>query len=292
MDDLIDRRAVGGEFRYFDQEKSLYGLLDYDIHYGELGIFAIQGNWTLSDQTRLYMNLDVRKSPLLQTSSAIRGYNDPLLFSQTPQVIEPVESIEELLDFETEDDIYTRAEELTSETRTLQFGASRPLTETLQISGDITITNTLGTPQQGTIDPVTDITSHDYVAEVEDTGNEYFYSLQLIKNDLLKQGDIGIFSFRYYDTQNSDTLRLGVSSRYPITNVWRINPRFDVSYRKRNDTNDTRLTLSPYLRMDYRLRRNFTLEFEGGIDWYEDENDGETSKTTDYFILGGYRWDF
>ncbi len=292
VDGLVDRQAVGGEFRYFDQEKSLFGLVDYDIHYGALDIFALQGNWTLADKTRLYMNLDYRKSPLLQTSNAIRNYYDPDLFNLTPQVIDPIESIEELLKFETEDDIYTRAEKLTAETTTVQFGASRPLSESLQISGDITITSTKGTPQQGTIDAITGITSHDYVAAVEDTGNEYYYNFQLIKNDLLKPGDIGILNLRYYDTSTSNTLRLGVSSRYPITNVWRVNPRIDVAYRKRTDNDDTRLTVSPYLRMDYRLRRSFTLDFEGGFDWYKEENDLETTKFTDYFFIAGYRWDF
>ncbi len=292
VDDLVDRQAVGGEIRYFDQEKSLYGLVDYDVQYGALDILAVQGNWTLADKTRLYMNFDYRKTPLLQTSNALRSYYDPVLYAQTPQVIEPVESIEDLLKYETEDDIYTRAEELTADTTTLQFGASRPLSDTLQISGDLTITSTKGTPQQGTIDDATGISSYDYVAATEDTGSEYYYNFQLIKNDLLKQGDIGILTLRYYDTSNADTIRLGVSSRYPVTNVWRVNPRFDVTYRKRNDVDSTRLTVSPYLRMDYRLRKNFTLEFEGGIDWYKEETDLENTTFTDYFFLAGYRWDF
>jgi hypothetical protein len=292
VDDLVDRQAIGGEFRYFDQEKSLFGLLDYDIHYGALDILSLQGNWTLAGKTRLYMNLDYRKSPLLQTSNAIRSYFDPDLFALSPQVIEPVESIEDLLEFETEDDIYTRAEELSAETTMLQIGASHPLSESLTISGDVTINNTKGTQQQGTIDDTTGISSHDYVAAVDDSGNEYYFNFQLIKNDLLKPGDIGIFSMRYYDTSTSNTLRLGVSSRYPITNVWRINPRIDLSYRKRTDNDDTRLTVSPYLRMDYRLRRNFTFEFDGGLDWYKVDDDVGTSKFTDYFFIAGYRWDF
>jgi hypothetical protein len=238
------------------------------------------------------MNLDYRKSPLLQTSNATRSYFDPDLFAQTPQVIEPIESIEELLEFETGEAIYTRAEEMTSDTTTFQIGVSRPLSESLSISGDVTITNTKGTPQQGSVDETTGLTSHDYVAAVEDTGNEYFYNFQIVKNDLLKPGDIGILSMRYYDTSTSNTLRLGVSSRYPITNVWRINPRLDIAYRKRTDNDDTRLTVSPYLRMDYRLRRSFTFEFEGGFDWYKVEDDVGTSKFTDYFFIAGYRWDF
>ncbi|MEJ2455558.1 MAG: tetratricopeptide repeat protein [Candidatus Thiodiazotropha sp.] len=298
VDGLVDRQAVGGEFRYFDQEKSLFGLVDYDTHYGALDIFALQGNWTLSDKTRVYMNLDYRKSPLLQTSNAIRNYFDPVQYDLS--IFDPVDSIEELLKFQNEDYIYSRAEDLTGDTTTLTFGASQQLSSTLQITGDVTITNTKGTPQQGddaeldptTPDPTDTRNSNDFIAAVEDTGNEYYYNFQLIKNDLLKPGDIGIFNLRYYDTSTSNTLRLGVSSRYPITNVWRVNPRIDVSYRKRTDNDDTRLMVSPYLRMDYRLRRSFTLEFEGGFDWYKEENDLETTKFTDYFFIAGYRWDF
>jgi TolA-binding protein len=292
VDSLTDRRAVGGEFRYFDKQKSLYGLLDYDINFGALNIFALQGNWTLADKTRVYMNLNYRTSPLLRTSNALRSYYDPDLYAQTPQVLDQVESIDELLQFESEDAIYSRAEALTAETQSLQIGASRPLSPSLQINGDITITNTSDTPQQGTIDEATQESSHDYIAAVPGTGTEYYLNLQLIKNDLLKEGDIGILNFRYDDTSNANTLRLGASSRYPISNLWRINSRVDLAYRKRSDTGNTKLTLSPHMRMDYRLRKNITLEFEGGIDWSKEENDLESGNYTNYFFTAGYRWNF
>ncbi len=293
VDGLVDRRAVGGEFRYFEKGKSLYGLLDYDIHFGAINIFALQGNWTLADKTRVYMNLNYRTSPLLQTSNAARNYYEPNLFSQTPnQVLDPVETIEELLQFESEDAIFRRAEELTAETQSLQLGATRPLTPSLQINGDITISSTSGTPQQGTIDEVTQVSSNDYIAAVPDTGTDYYLNVQLIKTDLLKKGDIGILDFRYYDAGNSNTMRLGASSRYPISNLWRINSRVDLSYRKRTDTGDTKLTFSPHIRMDYRLRKNITLELEGGFDWNTDKNDLESNKYSNYYFIAGYRWNF
>ncbi|MCU7853899.1 MAG: hypothetical protein KZQ80_16995 [Candidatus Thiodiazotropha sp. (ex Monitilora ramsayi)] len=297
VDDLIDRRAVGGELRYFDANKSLFGILDYDIHFGALNIFSLQGNWTLADKTRLYSNIDYRKSPLLLTSGAVRSYLDPVLYDA--DITRQVESIEEMLKFETEDSIYQRAEEVAAETTTLLLGVSRPLTETLQVSGDITISSTSDTPQQGVeVEPdpnnPPDGTrqSHDFLAAVEDTGTQYFYNFQVIKNDLLKKGDIGTLSLRYSDTSNSNNYRLGVSSRYPVTNLFRINPRFDISYRDSTDSDSTRLTVSPYLRMEYRLRKSFTLEFDGGANWYKEENDLETTKFTDYFFIAGYRWDF
>lgn len=296
VDELIDRRAVGGELRYFEGGKSLYGLIDYDIHYGALNIFNLQGNWNLEDKTRLYMTLDYRTSPLLQTSTALNGYNDPLLYDSG--VFQRVESIQDLLKYESEEAIYQRAEDMTAMTTTITFGANKPLTETLQISGDITLTSTGSTKEQGVAEepdptnPGGTRTSHDYMAAFEDTGLQSFYTFQLIKNDLLKQGDIGILSLRYYDTDTSNTFRIGASSRYPINSVWRLNPRFDVSYRQTDLNNGTRLTLSPYLRMDYRLRKNFTLEFESGANWYKEESDVEQKDYTDYYFQAGYRWDF
>jgi hypothetical protein len=233
----------------------------------------VQGNWTLSDKTRLYSTLDYRKSPLLLTSNAIRAAS-------------PLETIEEVNEIATEDEIYDLAETATTETSTLLFGASHPLSETLQISGDVTITSTSDSDGVGNSgDPI-------FLSPVDETGTQYFYNFQLIKNDLLKRGDIGILSLRFQDASNSDTFRVGVSSRYPVTNLFRVNPRFDISYRKTDDTDNTRLTLSPYLRMDYRLRKSFTLEFDGGINWYKEDTAGLESKTTDYFIMAGYRWDF
>jgi tetratricopeptide (TPR) repeat protein len=273
VDDLIDRRAVGGELRYFDPQRSLFSLVDYDIHYGSLNTFMLQGNWTLADETRFYMNLDYRNSPVLMTSNALSSQIDPVTF-------QAIETIEELQNFYTDDEIYDLAVDRTAKTSTISFGASRPLYPTLQLSGDVTITNTGDTPASGGVEAV------------EETGNEFFYTLQVIKNDLLKEGDIGIFSLRYSDASTSNTLRLSASSRYPVTNFWRINPKFSVSYRQNDDDDGSRLMVSPFIQMDYRLRKSLTLELETGLNWFEEDDGTEVTNFTDYFFLAGYRWDF
>ncbi len=298
VDSLIDRRSVGGELRYFDAEKSLFSLLDYDIHFGALNIFTVQGNWNLQDQARVYMNFDYRKSPLLQTSTALNGYNNPDLYDLNPAQVERVESIDELLAFESESSIYQRAEEITADTTTLSLGANYALSDTLQISGDFSVTRSGDTLQQGEENepdpnnPGGTRISHDYFAAQEATDNQYFYSLQLIKNSLLKQGDIGILSMNYYDTSTSSTLRLGASSRYPVSDIFRLNPSFTVSYRNSDLNNDTRLSFGPHLRMDYRLKKGFTLEFDGGINWYREKTDLSDTNYSDYYLQAGYRWDF
>jgi tetratricopeptide (TPR) repeat protein len=295
VDDLIDRRAVGGEVRYFDQNRSLFGLVDYDIFYNSLNIFMLQGNWTLESQTRLYMNLDYRNAPVLLTSNALSGENNPDLY---PGVVQPIESIEELLLFKAQDEIYERAKALTAETKTLALGVNWPLSRTLQVSGDFTMVNTSATSQLGTplipgVTPDLDIPqSSDFIAAAEATGNEFFYTLQVVKNDLLKEGDIGILSLRYSDAASSNSIRFSASSRYPLTNFLRVNPKFTVSYRQNEENDGTRLQVSPFLQMDYRLRKSITLEMETGLSWYEEDDGIEVTNFTDYFFLAGYRWDF
>jgi len=273
VDGLVDRRAVGGEVRYFDQHRSLFSLLDYDIFYGSLNTFLLQGNWTLGDQTRLFMNLDYRNSPVLMTSNALIGQIDPV----TQQAIG---SIDELKRTHTEEQIDALAEDRTAQTSTLSLGASRPLYPTLQLSGDITVTHTSSTPASGGVEAT------------PSTGNEYFYNFQVIKNDLLKKGDIGIFSLRYSDASTSNTIRLSASSRYPVTNFFRINPRFSVSYRSNNNDDGTRWEVSPFIQMDYRYRKSLTLEMETGLDWFQEDDGTTVTNFTDFFFLAGYRWDF
>jgi tetratricopeptide (TPR) repeat protein len=273
VDDLVDRRAIGGEVRYFDPQKSLFSLLDYDIFHEELSIFMLQGNWRFENETRIYMNLDYRNTPILSTSNALSGQVDP-------DTSLTIESIEELQNFFTDDEIYELARDRTAETTSFSFGINRPLSKTLQLSGDITVSKTGETPESGGV-PAT-----------EETDNEFFYTFQVVKNDLLKRGDIGILSLRYSDANTSDTFRVGISSRYPITNAWRINPRIDLSYRTNDDNDGTRKSISPFLRMDYRYRKRMTFEMEGGLNWFEEDDGTEVTNFTDYFIYGGYRWDF
>ncbi len=273
VDGLVDRRGVGGEVRYYDPVKSLYSLVDYDMFHQDLSIFMLQGNWRFENDTSVYMNVDYRNSPILATSNALIGQIDP-------DTLLPITSIDDLKSYYTDDEIYDLAVDRTARVKTLSFGISHPYTPSLQLSGDITLTQTDGTPESGG------------VPETDSTGTETFYTFQVIKNDLLKQGDIGVFSLRYSNTDTSDTYRVGVSSRYPVNSAWRINPRLDVSYRQNSDNNGTRLSVNPNLRMEYRLRKSFTLELEGGLNWYEEDDEVEVINYTDYFFYAGYRWDF
>jgi TolA-binding protein len=70
---IVDRRAIGGETRYFDSVRSILTFVDYDIFYNSLNTFIFLGTWTLPGRTTINATLDYRNSPLLTTSSALQG---------------------------------------------------------------------------------------------------------------------------------------------------------------------------------------------------------------------------
>jgi len=267
VDGLVDRRAIGGEVRYFEQDWSLFGLLDYDLHFGELNTALIQANWNYTPQTALYLTLDYRFSPTVTAYNALQG----LSFTE----------IAALREIFTDDEIYELAQDRAARSKIASAGATHTFSNDLQMSGDVTLSNIGATPASGG------------VPAIESTGNEYFYSLQVSKPNLFKDGDIGIVSLRYTDASTSNTISLGANTRYPITDLVRVNPRLIVSHRRNEDGDGERTTVGAQIRGDYRFRPDLLLEGEVGANWYN-EDDTTTGSTdfVDYYLGLGLRWEF
>jgi len=268
VDDIVDRRAIGGEARYFDSTRSLLSFVDYDISYDSLNTMIFLGTWTLPDKTTLNATLDYRNSPILTTTNALQG--------------QTVRNIDDLLDSLSEDQIRALAEDRTAEYTTVSLGASHPFSERIQVSGDVTVTN------------LSDTEASAGVEAIPGTGNEYIYNLQLIGSDLIKSGDIAIGGLRYSNLDAADVYSFSVNTRYPVNSKWRINPRVRVDYRENDRDDSTQWIGVPSLRMDYRLSRRYRFELEAGGEWSSRKlpdlpNDEDTSS---YFISAGYRIDF
>ncbi len=268
---LLDRRAVGGEVRYFSPDKSLFTLVDYDTSYSELNIFLTQGNWNLSDRTSLYATLDYRLSPLLTTGNAI--------INQTIAGL-PVTTLSELQGLYTEDEIRQFALDRSAPTSTITLGGSHRVREDLQINLDLTATRTDATPASGT-SPAT-----------EATDTEYYYSLQFVANDYWTAGDTAIFGLRYGDATTSNQFSFNIDVRRPLSSQWRLNSRLLLDYRAQSNTEDTTLRIKPSVRAEYRGWKSGQLEFEMGLDWLREDDGTTTNDTTGYNFLMGYRWDF
>ena len=97
---------------------------------------------------------------------------------------------------------------------------------------------------------------------------------------------------RYADLDNSDLFTLSLNTRYPVVQEFRINPRFDVIYRKNKNDSGTRMTYRPFLRLEYQWKRNIRFESEIGGDWIEDDGLFGSERIRTYFVNLGYRVDF
>lgn len=266
IDSINDRRAVGGEARYFDPVKSILTYVDYDISYSVLNTFLVLGNWNLPNQVSLNATVDYRKSPILTTRNAIQGQG--------------VQTLAELRSRFSVDEMRQLAEDRTADSRSITLGLSRPLNDRFQISGDVTLSEFGSTPASGGVEAL------------PGTGIESFYNLQLIGSNLLKEGDITIFGLRYSDTSTSKTTSASINERYPLTNAWRVNPRLRVDYRQNEATATDQWTGAPSILMDYLWRKRYRFEFETGGEWSTRELVDGNEDTMSYYVYLGYRADF
>ncbi|WP_165869113.1 SPOR domain-containing protein [Thiogranum longum] len=265
-DGVLDRRAVGGEARYFDPRLSLLSFVDYDISYSSLNTLILLGTWTLPDRTTINASIDYRNSPILTTSNALQGQTVP--------------DMNALQDIFTDDEIRDLAEDRTADSTSITLGAAHPLTDKYQISGDITLSKLSDTRASGGVD------------EIPGTDYEFFYNLQFIGSNLLMPGDVSVAGLRYSDTTSSHIASLSLNSRFPFRKVWRVNPRMRVDYRDNTSNNSTQWIAAPSMRIDYRWRKRYRFETEFGGEWSTQDLPNDTQDTSSFFFNLGYRADF
>ncbi len=266
VDGITDRRAVGGEARYNYSKGSYFSLVDYDTSFDRLNTFLFVGNWILAGNRTVNLSMDYRQTPSLSTSNALVGQN--------------VNSVSELMNSMSEDDVRRLALDRTAQNWSVTLGGTSPLNDKYQLSGTVTVSELTGTETSGG------------VAKVPGTGPEYFYSLQLIANNLLIKNDLVIAGLRYSDTSASNTTTLSLNTRFTVKRDWRINPRILFDYSKNNNSVGSQYRIRPTLRTEYHWKKRFHLEFEGGLEWIYDRTGDQTDYTRDYFLITGYRMDF
>ncbi len=266
-DGLTDRQSIGGETRYFDQTKSFFSLIDYDVFYNDLNLFLFNGRWNLSENTTANASYEYRNSPILTTRNALIG--------QTTAT-----SLQQLLGIFPKHTIYDLAQDRTAHSNMWFAGLTHRLNDHYQINGDIRLSKFSDTVASGG------------VLATQGTDLEKEYSVQLTGTSLIKEGDLAIISTTYSDLTTSDITTLLINARYPINSKLRINPKFRVRHRNNDIDGSTQNTYTPSLQLTYRLRRDFQIEAELSGDWERTELAGQTLTDRNYFFLIGYRYDF
>ncbi len=263
---ILDRRAVGAEVRYFDANKSALATIDYDIHFAELNAALLTGSWTFADKSTVFGSFDYRKSPYLSSWTALQGQVYPTLY--------------EMLRNKTLAEIEQLALDRTSSFTSASLGFSRPINETFQASADVTVTNLEGTVASGGVEAALG------------TGNEYFYSAQLIGNNVFTSEDLLVAGVRFADLSTSDHYVLDLSARYPLIEGLKINPRLRLGYRTGDTTDLVEYTVLPSILFNYYVTRDMSFELEVGAEWSNNTQNSIEENSTDLFFTIGYRYDF
>src|SRR5262249_58309654 len=174
---LMERQAVGTEFRYFDQSKSAFATVDYDVHFQQLNAAIFSGSWILPDKSTIYGGADYRKTPFLSTWNALINQPFVTLYDMLRAQTNGQLTNDQLLCLTA---MVECPRDQTPIFKSAMLGFSHPLSDKLQVSADATVVN-LTQP----ISPLSDPSLGTLPA-----GNEYFYSTQLIANNIIKDGDM------------------------------------------------------------------------------------------------------
>lgn len=280
VEGVLDRRAVGAEWRYFEDKKSVFALVDYDINFKALNAAQVTGTMPVMDVS-LNMMLDHRKTPSLSIRNALYGAT-----TSSVSVLEQSISASALRDL---------ALQRTATSNMAQIGVTKPLSSKWQVGGDVRVTNTTGLSASGR-DPATNIPAgtpyiEGYLDANPSRGTEKTITGQVIGSGLYKAGDIWSFSATLNTSSNVSGNSFFVYNHLDLTGGWTLDSSLQLS-KWTDQFNAVTTRFSPMVRGAYRLRDQLTFDVDGGFENTKYEGALATTKTVRFFGSAGVRWDF
>ena len=293
VEGTLDRRAVGTEFRYFDDKKNAYGLLDYDTYFKAVNAAQFTGTargMSLMPDSTLNFMVDHRKTPSLSIRNALNGST--------------TSSVNDLLQTMSVSSLRELALSRTAISNMGQVGITHTLREKWQVGGDFRLTNTTGLGASGqslnpTIDPVTQQpvqcsgtpTTQGCMTAQPGRGLEKSVTGQLIGSSLYKQGDIWSGSLTFSSSGSVKGDSLFFYNHTPINSGWLMDTTFQIS-SFRDQLGGTTKQIMPMLRGSYRFRERFTFDADCGYQRITFTGPISSTTSTRLFYSAGMRWDF
>lgn len=268
---VLDRRAIGAEWRYYVDKNSAYALVDYDINFKALNAAQFMGNVAAFDASINFM-LDHRKTPSLSIRNALYG-----AATSSISALQQSMSASALRDL---------AMARTATTNMGQVGITKPLTDKWQVGGDVRVSNTTGTSASGVLNSI-----QGYLAANPSRGTEKSVTGQIIGNGLYKAGDIWSFSATLNTSSNVSGNSFYVYNHMDLNNGWGLDSSVQL-YRQTDQFNAVTTRFSPTVRGTYRLRDQLTFDADLGFESTKNEGTNVTTDTLRFFGSAGLRWDF
>jgi len=260
-----DRLGVGAEARYFDAQKTVYALFDYDTIFNVVNIAMAQGTMLWSTGTTLNILADYRRTPTLQLTNAL--------------VADPSVSLEDLIRVQGVDATRDQAKALTPISKVFLAGFTQQFGPRWQGGLDVRWSTLSGTPGIGLL-PATD-----------GTGRIMTYTLQVIGNGLTTMQDILVVGGSILRGRTTDAEQATATWRFAPIDVLLVEPGVRW-YQQKNSTGEKLTRTAPGIKITWRVRDRFVLEGEGVYEHARTVGT-LTDETVDRtYFYAGWRWDF
>jgi hypothetical protein len=197
-----------------------------------------------------------------------------------------VDSIDELLDVFSEDEIREMALDRSARARTITLGAAYQLDSTWQLSGDVTVSNLSLTESTPSADPLATTPIEGTPA----TGNEYYVALRAGAANLLLEGSYTNLGLRYAKGSTMDRYQISAGGRYPVIARTRMGPELSLEFRDAEMSSNV-WSARMGLRFEYRLPK-VHIDVLAGLEIDRGTANDAQADERELFVFGGYRYDF
>jgi hypothetical protein len=259
---VLDRRAVGMETRYFNDNVSAFSLLDYDTYHQALNTTYTMLNWRFDGGLTTYATFDRRRSPYLTTENALIG-----------QGVSNLGGLENTYDSQQ---IQQLADDRTARLTLASVGFDKDLSNRFQVGSDVSYSDYSSTQTSGNV-------------EGTPSRQDYYYTLRFRLDEAFGAQTYAAWYLRYADGTDSRTSSFFWNNRFTFWQRWDFYPRFRVDYTDFTDTNQSQWFFEPSLRLDFRPKQNLYFELETGYDRTQRDTPLQSFDVVGYYVRIGYR---
>jgi hypothetical protein len=281
-DGLVERRAIGTDIRYFNDNISAFGMLEWDTVYSTLNMAMFQGSYRTALGTNFNLFLDHRRAPILTADTAL-------------QAVPGVTNVGTIKNALTAGQIYSIVPDLAPTTDSAVLSAFKQISQTWQVSGDVRTNRTSATNGALVTDFLTGTVTT--LPAQPASGNSYGADASVIGVNLFTSADTTVLNGGVSDDPHSKSVFVALSNFMMFQQKWRLTTSLQASHSE-SDTNSSSNRYSPQITLSYAPKPNMNFEAQLGFDHtfnYQGAFGAAPASKTDTFrefMFIGYRWDY
>ncbi len=257
---FTDRRAVGGNLRYFDRNFNVMSMVDYDVLFKALNMITVQGTVNnIVQDTDFNFLLDRRRSPTLDVRNAVNGTAVSIAYMTENGM--------------TTEDLIEYAKLRTATSSQAQLGMTNRLNKEWSIGTDFSISDSSGLPRSGGITTLSCSDSNliipspteGCVDATPSSGNTWTISERATGLGVFKTGDVTNFSLSYSKGPTTTSKTFQVNNHADLQEKKTLDTALSLSVQ--NYSTGKSYSINPSAGTGYRLRKDLTIDGRFGINY-------------------------